>query len=382
MITKKDIKELYAQEASPSVSIYIPTYRAGRNQEDQLRFKNALKEAHEKLMDAGMDSKAAHKMLANGYELLDQDDFWMHLSDGLAVFVNPDRYEQFILPTDVSPQTQVGQKFYLRPLIPAITGKQRFFLLALSQNEVRFFEGNKYSISPVIIDDLVPENMEEALALDERENNLQSHSGRSNTATPIFHGSGLGKDHKLKRLRQYFRQIDDGLMEMLHDEDCPLVIAGVDYLIPIYKEVSKYNNIINQHIGGNPEHDDPIMLHEKAWTILDEFNTNEVTYLKRSFPELLSRRKASTEFSTILRASEDGQVETLFINKDQQIWGQYNAPSRSMMLALKSMHNNEDLLERTAMNTLMHGGKVYNVSAADMPESDFSANAILRYNLA
>lgn len=381
MITRKKINELYKIEESPCVSIYIPTSRAGASQEDRLRFKNALKEAHAQLVDHGMESKAAHKMMADGYEMLDDENYWMHLSDGLAVFFTPKRTETFIVPVDVNYSVHVGNRLQLRPLLPVITGRQRFFLLAISQNEIRFFEGNKYSITPVIIEDLVPEDMEEALSIDEIPNSLQAHSGRSSGPTPIYHGNDLGKDHKLKRLRQYLRRVDDGLMEMLHDEEAPMVIAAVDYLVPIYKEVSRYKNIADVHIGGNPENDDPILLHEKAWTIIDQFNQNEIAETKELYPEMEAKRKATSEFSTVLNAAKDGRIDTLFVNKDQEIWGTYNTQTRDLNIQKTSTSKNEELLESAAMEVFMQGGKVYNVEQEEMPNGEKSMNALLRYNL-
>ena len=238
------------------ISIYIPTHRAGQVQEDKIRFKNALSEAVNKLIDANMllteefDKKSARKFLSPAFDLLEDNDFWMHLSDGLAVFLNGHLFEYFVVPINFNQQIHVGSSFYLRHLLPLMTGDDRFFLLALSQGEVRFFEGHKHHITPVIINDLVPESTSAVMQF-AREPVLQGHSA----GTYIHHGQGVGKDDHNKDLKQYFRQIDRGLMEMLFDERAPMVIAAVDYLVPLYKEISKYPHIVDAHISGNPEND-------------------------------------------------------------------------------------------------------------------------------
>lgn len=378
MITKDKFNELAALRGEPCVSMYIPTYRAGRSEEDRIRFKNAVTEAQQQLIRSGMEKAEAHRFLTQAYDLLEDTEFFSHLSDGLAVFISPKGYEQLIVPVHVNPFVWVSDRFYLRPVLPALTGRHRFFILALSQNEVRFFEGNKYSITPVIIEDLVPEDMEAALEAYVEEASLQGHSARPNRQTPIFHGHGLGKDHKLKQLRDYFRQIDQGLMEMLHDERAPMVLAGVDYLIPVYKEVSKYLNIAAIHIGGNPENDDAILLHEKAWAIIDEFNQKQMDDYRENFGGLLSKGKASTELSTIVRAAEAGKVETLFVDKDEQRWGRFYSKQQTVEQLSANDPGAVDLLEEAALATYLNGGTVYNNPSEELPV-DAPVSATFRY---
>ncbi len=379
MVSKTQVKSLLEHNDYPSISIHIPTYRAGQNQEDRLRLKNAIKEAEAKLKAKEMEDKEIRKLLAPAHKLLEDEQFWLGLSDGLSLFIAPDFYEQFIIPVNINPSVTVSNKFYTRPLLPAITGNQRFFLLALSQNEVRFFEGNKYSISPVIIDDLVPQDLKTAVALDKETEYLQSHSGGIASGTVIYHGKGLGKDHKLKHIRQYFQQVDKGLMNMLHDENAPLVIAAVDYLVPIYREISKYTNIVDIHIGGNPENDDPVLLHEKAWEIINTFNKKDLNKWQTAFPELMAKRRASTELSTILRAATQGKIDQLFIDKDKKVWGNFDLTQNILNTENVSTDNNEDLLALAAALTFQNQGIVYNVTKNEMPDAAHTANAIFRY---
>lgn len=371
MITKKKIKDLSEIRADYCVSIYIPTYRAGRGQEDRIRMKNAIKKAENQLQEKGMSEQGIKKMLRPAHNLLDDQDFWMHLSDGLALFLTENTYERFLLPSDVKPFVWVGKKFYLRYLLPALSGQQRFFLLALSQNEVRFFEGNKHHISPVIIEDLVPANMEEGLNIDEIGKELHAHSaGKS-----IFHVQNVGSDHRLKRLESYLRMVDAGLMEMLHDESAPLVLACVDYLVPIYKEISGYNNIVNIHIGGNPEHDDPVVLHEKAWNILSEFNQTRMDELRGLYQDLLHQNQASSELSSVVRAAEQGKIETLFTTREKQVFGVFKPENQSIHFD----EPQEDLLERIALKTFLQGGKVFQVEPEEMPSEKSPVSAIMRF---
>lgn len=379
LITNKQFNALAEASDGLCVSIYIPTYRAGNTQADQIRFKNAIKDAVKQLRANGLEEKEALRFMDKAYILLDDDNFWIHLSDGIALFISEKRFEKYLLPIDFNPFVFVGHQFYLRPLLPMLNGESRFFLLALSQNEVRFFEGSRHSISPVIIEDIVPANMEEALALDVSGNDLQMHSGGAGRQTAIFHGQDLGSDHKLKLLKQYFRQVDDGLMTMLHDESAPMVIAAVDYLVPIYNEISKYSNLMDVHISGNPENDDPTLLHEKAWSIMYNYYRTRHQSIKDDFGGFLSEDRASFAMTDILKEVSNGRVATLFVNKNYHSWGNFDQESLKMEIHEDRKTDSIDFLEYAAKTAYLKGATVYITDREDMPRPTANLNAVYRY---
>lgn len=382
LITKKDIEELSQVNDTPCISIFIPTHRSGFNNAklDQLSFKNALNDARTQMEQSGLEPNEIHSTLQAGYELLENEALWTKLSDGLAVFLSPSRFDYFELPITFNYHVFVGRNFHLRPVLPMFTGDGRFFLLALSQNEVRFFEGQRNSITPVVIKDLVPEDLEEALLFSTNEAQLQAHSG-GNTANPgIYHGQGKGKDDKNKQLEKYFRQVDSGLMEMLHDETAPLIIAAVDYLVPIYEEISQYANIMSFSVKGNPENDSPVQLHEKAWPLMQPYFKEKQQSLANDFQSNFALEKADISAYSVVPAAINGRVDTLFIDKDEpNLWGQFNAEDNNIRLHLERKQDSICLLNKAAIATFLQGGNVYNLTGGELPYSDASLNAIYRF---
>lgn len=383
----KNIFEKLAKSYSDTntkVSIFIPTDRTGNGQAAKIRLKNELNKAADILMDENIQENPMSKndalgYLNKGFELLEQEDFWIHQSDGLAVFMDEETFEYYSMPIDFKSFTYVDNVFYLTPMLAAITDKSRFFILALSQNEVRFFEGAQHSITPVIISDLVPESLEESMAAIDIEHpaELQSHSGGNN---PIFHGQGGEKDGKTDRIVDYFRMIDDGLMEMLHDEKVPMIIAGVDNLIPMYKEISNYSNIVETHISGNVEHDDPTLLHEKAWAALTPTMNEEFAAQKDNFMAMMPQEKASLSINDIAPAALNGKIETLFVDKDAGAsWGTYFAEKNEVKVQTKQDKTNACLVNFSAIATYLQGGTVYVTSREEMPHNVSVMNAVYRY---
>ncbi len=361
------------------VSIYLPTHRAGNAQADHLRFKNALSEAKELLKIKGLNDKDASAFLRKGYELLDQDDFWIRLSDGLAVFIKDDMIEYYLVPIRFNNFVYVGNEFYLRPLFPVISGEDRFFLLAFSQNKVRFFEGDLYGITPVIIDDLVPANMEKALQLDSEKSKIQSHSGRGAAQAPVYHSHATEQDQKLNQLKTYFRMIDEGLMEMLHDEKVPMILACVDYYAPIYKEISRYVNVADVHIGGNPDNENPAMLHEKGWQIMQTFIKSRKEEIIEKYDELIGTGKATYNMLEAMPAAKEGKIASLFVHKDRYTWGRYDENNHKVEMHKERQDGDVELLNEIALETFKNGGVVYTVGQKEMPQPTAEVCAVYRY---
>lgn len=378
LIKKKDIERLHEHRHESCASLYIPTHRAGFNNAkvDQLTFKNMLNEARVELEERGTAPDVSNRMLRPAYELLENEAFWTDLSDGLAVFISPDFFEYHILPESFESYYFVGDRFHVRPLLPMFTGGGKYFVLALSQNEVRFFEGQRHSITPVIIKDLLPVNIDEALFFSEAEETLQTHSSGSS----IFHGQGKGKDDKIKDLKKYFRQVDDGLMEMLHDENAPLVLAAVEYLVPIYQEVSNYSNVMPFFIKGNPEDWSPMQLHERAWQLMGPHFKQEQEKAVEQFNASFPKGQASISAYDVVPSAIGGRVESLFMAREEaNLWGQYNAQEHQIRFDLKRKPDSICLLNEAAVQTFLQGGTVYNIPFLELPYSFSSMNASYRY---
>ncbi|WP_242040235.1 baeRF7 domain-containing protein [Anabaena subtropica] len=146
------IDELAILTAAPKkncVSIYMPTYRmTAETLQNPIRFKNLIREAEEKLIEGGLRPQDARDLLAPAQEI-DEFEFWQHQSDGLAIFIAEDFFSYYCVPIDFAELVVVSDRFHLKPLISLLTGDGQFYILALSQNQVRLFQGTRYSVNEV-----------------------------------------------------------------------------------------------------------------------------------------------------------------------------------------------------------------------------------------
>lgn len=380
MFTPDNFNALANHSSDLCISIYVPTYRSGNTNEDRIRLKNALQEVSKELERRDKTKSEIHQLIGRAESMLDDETLLRSMSDGLAMFIAKDFFEYYLVPIDVNQQVIFGTNFMVRPLMNVLNSDSRFFILALSQNEVRFFEGTEHSITPVIIDDLVPENLAEAQYNDESQNNLQFHSGSGDNNTPIYHGQGGGEDDYNENREDFFRQVDKGLMKMLFDEKAPLIIASIDEQAAMYRKISDYQYITTENISGNVENNDPVLLHEKAWAIMQPHFKKSTQENKENFNAKLSDNKASFAVTDIIPAAINGRVETLYINKDHDLYGQYDEATNNVIIHKEQQKDSVDLLDLAARKTYESGGAVFNLEMEKLPRMTSSMNAIYRYS--
>ena len=247
----EELATLTLEANTNCVSIYMPTYKMSTETlQNPIRFKNLIREAEEKLIETGLRGQEAKDLLLPAHEL-DEYDFWQHQSDGLAIFISNNFFSYYTVPIDFQELVVVTDRFHIKPLISLLTGDGQFYILALSQNLVRLFQGTRYSVNQIELEDL-PTSIAEALKYDDPEKSLQFHTGTpqggSGGRAAIFHGQGAGNDDAKDNILRYFRKVNDGLQQLLKNQKCPLVLVGVDYLLPIYKQANSYSDLIDEGI--------------------------------------------------------------------------------------------------------------------------------------
>ena len=385
-LTRAELEQLMSKEQQVCVSIYLPTHRIGTEaQQDPIRLKNLLGKAEKELSDRGMGRRDVQKILEPASVLLQDFDFWQHQSDGLAIFLSSNGSHRYRLPLKFEKIVTVMDRFHIKPLLPLFTGDGQFYILALSQNEVRLLLGTRDSVSQIDIMQ-VGGSLAEAIPSANHQMSLQLHStgstgGVSGAGSATFHGQGGGSDKSNKNeLLRYFRLVSDGLTEFLQGDQIPLVLAGVEYLLPIYKEANTYPNLIATVITGNPDLLSADELHKSAWDIVSpRFQTarDEAIAHYQQLAGQTSEQAANT-LKKIVPAASNGRIETLFIAAGVQYWGIFNPVTNEIDLHDQMESGDESLLDLAAVKTYLKGGTVYAVEP-DMVPGGTSAAAVLRY---
>lgn len=384
LIHKSKFAELAQYKNDPCISFFLPTHRAGvevNEGQDQIRLKNHVQYAKNQLEERGLDERDINQMLQPARDLITNDYFWRHLSDGLAFFIAPDFFEYYALPIRFEDFDYIDDTFYLRPLMPMYNGDGHFFLLTLSQDGTRFFEGTRHTITEMQIDELVPEELRDVVGYDYEEKSLQWRSNATGMSASgsMFHGQGRNTSDDKNEIKRYCRAINDGLMEILHDQSAPLIIACVDYLFPIYQEVNDYKHLYPQHLSGNPEEKKPTELHEQAWEVVrSQFQQQRQNSLDQ-FSGFLAYNKASNDIKEIVGAAMNGRVDTLFLQNRTDAYGTFNPSNYEVKVEDAKHKDNTSLLNLAAIQTFLQEGKVYLLEPSEMPDQTTKVSAIFRY---
>ncbi len=378
-LTRSDLAELIDVEGEWCVSLYMPAVRAGAEvQQNTIRFRNLLRRAEESLQAVQMRVPDVERLLGPATALLDDAGFWREQGDGLAVFVGQGHLSTFRLPLRFDEIVVVNRRFYVKPLLPLFSGDGQFFVLALSQDQVRLLEGTRDSVAEVELPD-VPTSMAEALQLDRPERQVRARA-IGETGAAVFHGHGGPEETAKPDLLRYFQLVDRGLRDYLADKRVPLVLAGVDYLLPIYREANSYSHLLEQGIIGNPDMVSARELHQRAWEIVRPVFAAEQAEQIALYYELDGRGdvRASHTLTDIVRAAFEGRVATLFVPHSVQKWGVYRAHSHKVHVHPSQQPGDYDLIDLAAAQTVAHGGTVYVLEPEKVPGGELIA-AIFRY---
>lgn len=374
------LKELHQVQDEVSISIYMPTHKVGNEiRQDKIRFKNLLNEVSQELKNRGLRDNEIEHLLRPLESFRDESPNWQNLSEGLVLFRSKDHFEVNQFPAEFDEIAVVSHRYHLKPLIPLLNGNGLYYLLSLSQNKVKLYEGTRYSMTD-IDDDFLPESLVKALQIDEFVESQQFHTGAQATTgggrAAIFHGQGTDSDQKVL-IEQFFRQVNKELTNFLDDRRVPLVLAGVEYLHPIYAEVNTHEGLIEKGVRGNPDSFSLDELHERSWSAVKDVFEQEQHTAAAQFEDLKSSEKTLTGVEEVVRAAVQGRIDTLFVSLNEHVWGRYDTHEDEIRLENPGQ-TAEDLLDLAAVKTLFQSGKVFGMHRNDIPDGHQLA-AIVRF---
>lgn len=371
LLTKEELKKFLVDYTDWCVSMFMPTHRAGRETEqDPIRFKNLLNEAGQRLQNKGVRSPNVREMLKPAESLLQDPEFWRHQSDGLAVFITAEEFHSYRLPLPFKELVVISHRFHIKPLLPFFTGDGHFYILALSQNQVRLLEGTRHQVDEIDLESM-PKSLSEALQYDHFEKQFQFHTGSSSGAAGeragVFHGHDPSDEDKNKILR-WFHKVDAELPNLITGGQSPVVLAGVEYLHPLYKEANSYPNLLDKGIMGNPEELKPEELHTKAWEVVQPHFMQAMENAKALYNKLSDSGKTTNEIKEAVEAAYHGRVDVMLVATGVQIWGSFDADNNEVIVHEKAEPGDVDLLNLAAAYSILNGGTVFAAKPDQMPD--------------
>jgi hypothetical protein len=383
IIKKDDLKTLIEKKNGNNISIYMPTQKATtRAVENKTRFKTLLSKAEDRMKDLQIDKKKINEMLEPAEELLNHVSQWESTNDGLAAFISDNFLKLYRLPQPVDEKVTVDNYFYIKPLIPFATDDKVYYTLSIKLNGVELYKCTHFSIEKIKLEN-VPENIDKIAKVDQDEEHLQYHSqeqkGKPYRNTVMYHGQGVGKDETLHKnqILRYLRQVNDGVHKALQNENSPLVLVGLEYLQPMYKDVNSYSHIFEKGVKKNPEDMNKNELKQSTWEIIEPHFKKTKEEALNKFNDLSSTDKTSDDLIKVAQASYQGRVESLFIPKNKEKWCMINEDGMIIELSDEWKPKLTSLYNYSTVHTVGNGGHVFILSEDEMPK-DKEIAAVLR----
>lgn len=382
--TREDLKYLMQEHPSMCLSMYMPTHpRDANHEQDRIRLKNLLRQAQQSIEEQASEDAGLKTNLENARELIIDDDFWSRIGEGLALFIDSSGFSYYRLPLPFEELFMSGSRYYLKPLLPLITDNDRYYLLALSRKKPRLLLCTRFHANEVELPDL-PGTLEETLGYDWDPRSLQFHTGtgegggRGGDRAAVYHGQGAGVDDTKDDVIRYFRRVDRSLQKALPDPQAPLVLAGVEPLPPLYRQVNGYGSLLDAVVEANPDEESDESLQRRAWEIVKPHFEQEREAAAARYNNNRGTGYATGDPRTVVPSAHFGRIDTLFVALGQQLWGRFDPEDQQVEFDDSPTDDSEDLLNLAALDTLRNGGTVYALEPDQLPESGPLA-ALLRY---
>ena len=277
---------------------------------------------------------------------------------------------------------ELSSCFCVAPLVDLLIRDEYFYLLVISKKTVKLFRVDSYGINIVNVD--LPQGIEQVKRLSDLDATT-FRSGSSGSRAPVasqegsYHGAGGGNPDGKDNLLVYFEAVDDILFkEIFNKENVPLVLAGVEYEIPIYRSACDYHNVWPEALTGSREHQENGVLYKDAMELMKPYFEQSVSRAVNLFMNNIATPKTSSMPHTVIPAAYYSQISHLFVAKGEHIRGTFDEMSNELVLHDGPDQDGEDLIDNVVVKTLANGGEVYLLDKEKMPV-EAQVAAVLRY---
>lgn len=389
LLTMNELEELSATRGDSCVSIYLPTHRGGHetiNLQDARLLKTLLQDIKKRLQERGFNEDEAMDYLKPAANLIDDTGFWRRQLDGLALFISDDYFRYYRLPFTFEQFSLLTNSFYLKPLAPAFVDEDFHYILAISLQNLRLFEANRFFITELKLQELFPKGVDEILNYYDFERSLQVRAqygrARAGGEGQQYYGGGSSRDNT-PYIKEYFKHIDNGLKRIMTSNPPPMIIAGVEELHPTYKEANTAASIMDEGIFGNADLMKQQELHEKGKQIMEPYYQRQRERRKEKYQRLAGTGKTSYNIEEIARAAFNGRVEALFTTRNSNVWGKVFGENGHPEFEIHERFEKGDncLIDQSVVKTILNGGETYIVDEEHLPEISTNAKvaAVFRY---
>ncbi len=366
MFAASSFHELASARGDLLLSLYLPLHigETGRR-EDPLRLKTLLTEARALAREEGHAARAIDAACEPLDHLIKEDGFWQDGGAGIALFADDGRVHTHRAAVAYDALAFVKNRFAVRPLLRDRVARARWLVLALSGNAARLFECTTTREREMKLDLDLGE-----LASQRERGQLQMHGGApvgGGRRATQFHGQGGPSDrHESESLRA-LRAIDVALAHATSGSHSPLVLAGVAAIAKSFRGITRWPNVLEPAIEGNPDRLDARALRAASEPIaLRAADAPRAKAIERMCAPVRASELV-TETASVLAAAHAGKVATLLVRDGAPLWGRFDPSTGVAKVRESRKARDDDLLDLAVSYVVPAGGHAHAVPAATIP---------------
>jgi hypothetical protein len=364
--TRADILNLAQTRGGPCVTIYLATTPLTEaTSADRIDLKNHLKEAVSQLEAAETPKRSIWPIESAVSDLIEDDAFWVHQANSLAIFVTPEGIRTFRLPNKLTTMVEVSDRFHIKPILRAITFPQDAYVLAISRGAVRLIEVSADLPAHHVSVAGLPRDMGDAI---NRRSALSRDDG--------LRSGEITNENAL--LTRYCRTVDEAIRPVLSGHERPLIVAASEPLASVFRAVSSYAHTAGEVISGSADQTPDHQLAEAARAVLDRIYAADIASLAELYATRSNQGRATADIALAARAATYGAIDTLLVDIDQVVHGTVADEDGAITFAEGPSATTYGIVDEIASRALKSGARVVSARQADIPGGGALA-AILRY---
>jgi Bacterial archaeo-eukaryotic release factor family 3 len=371
---QKDLKALLSSPG-PCVSVYMTPKLSEKA--SALEWEETVRRIEPKLQELGNQGRELREALGT-WETISQGE--PPKGKSVAVFGAQHTLRVMWLADPVGSRAVVGPRFYIRPLVPALWKARPFYILALSQNDVRLLRCTSSGAQEVQWPNGTAASFGKYMDTakpDHQDTNETSAGPSAGHTKGIVGSTSTVREDKPQYLANFFRQIDRAVNELLRGGSDPLVLAAVEYELALYRSLNSYPHLLDEDAQGAPNGLKAGEMHARALEALTRSYEKKTDAVLAEYDHKVGGG-ASNRLKDVVKAAHEGRVLTLLVSDSLENTGVFDEQTYSAKGGATGTSEEEDLVNDAAVQTLLHGGQVFSTANKRMPNGAPVA-AIFRY---
>lgn len=341
-MNRHDVHLLQQIQGTLCITITLPTHRTSPdNKQDPIRLRNLVADANKRLLqDFGKRDVAT---LTTRLESLAASIDHENNLDGLALFVSNDFAHAYKLPFSLEENIVVGDNFHTRDLVFALNRTPRYWILALSEQPTRLYEGVRETLIEVT------------------EGPFPMQHGAAGGDSKLPGGPGVNiSAYRDEYHRQFFRKVDSAFGELMKEDPLPLAVVGVDRLVAFYNEVTAHKSAIVGTVFGSHDKTPAHELGKLVWPVVKEGLAEQRRNVLKDLDAAISAQRFASGIGEVWRFAGEGRGNLLLVEEGYKQPATVDDSGRHLSVSNDptSLDVMDDAVDEVIEKVLEMGGRV------------------------